>query len=265
MSEISEIYGRPIKSLGQNFLKNRDVAIAEAAHSYEKTVLEIGPGYGILTKELCKHAKKVVAVEKDANLYHFLKNEIKSKKLKLINKDFFKTSDEEIGTEDIDIVISNIPYNLSSKVVEWLFAHSKQAVLCLQKEFVEHMRASCDTENYSRLSVMSELCFSMTKILDVSRGNFYPVPKVDSAVIYLKPRQVKISEREKQLISLMMQHKNKTIRNALIDSHSYLKMRKPQITEAIKDIDNVTQRAYKLDPQQILAVARLASSALKEA
>src|SRR5690349_21760406 len=134
MAAVSEIYGRPIKSLGQNFLKNRDVAIAEAAHSYEKVVLEIGPGYGILTKELCKHAKRVIAVEKDANLYRFLTNEIKSKKLKLINKDFFKASDEELETEKIDIVIANIPYNLSSKVVEWLFTNSKQAVLCLQKE-----------------------------------------------------------------------------------------------------------------------------------
>ncbi|MDE1869483.1 MAG: ribosomal RNA small subunit methyltransferase A [Candidatus Micrarchaeota archaeon] len=264
MSAVNEIYGRPIKSLGQNFLKNRDIAIAEAAHSHGKIVLEIGPGYGILTGELCRHAKKVIAIEKDANLYKFLQSEIKSRKLKLINKDFFKASDEEIETESIDIMIANIPYNLSSKVVEWLFSNSKQAVLCLQKEFVEHMRASCDTENYSRLSVMSELCFSMTKILDVSRGNFYPVPKVDSAVIYLKPRDVRISEREKMLIGLMMQHKNKTIRNALIDSHRYLKMKKPEIAEKIKGLALISERAYKLPPKKILEVAKSAGKVLKK-
>ncbi|HVA82670.1 MAG TPA: 16S rRNA (adenine(1518)-N(6)/adenine(1519)-N(6))-dimethyltransferase RsmA [Candidatus Aquilonibacter sp.] len=263
MASINEIYGRPIKSLGQNFLKNQDIAIAEAAHSYDKVVLEIGPGYGILTKELCKHAKRVIAVEKDANLYRFLKNEIKSKKLNLIHKDFFKASDEELDTDKIEIVIANIPYNLSSKVIEWLFANSKQAVLCLQKEFVEHMRAKCDTENYSRLSVMSELCFSMTKILDVSRGNFYPVPKVDSAVIYLKPRQVKISQSEKRLINLMMQHKNKTMRNALVDSHKYLNLKKPEIAEKISGIELITERAYKLQPQKILEVAKMASKLLK--
>ncbi|MDE1845662.1 MAG: ribosomal RNA small subunit methyltransferase A [Candidatus Micrarchaeota archaeon] len=262
MLPTKEIYGRPIKSLGQNFLTNRDIAVAEAAHSYDKTVLEIGPGYGILTKELCKHAKKVVAVEKDANLYRFLKNEIKSRKLKIINKDFFKATAQEIEKESVEIVIANIPYNLSSKVIEWLFDNSKQAVLCLQKEFVEHMQASPGTENYSRLSVMSSLCFSITKILDVSRGNFYPAPKVDSAIIYMRPRQVKISEREKMLINLMMQHKNKTIRNALIDSHRYLKMDKPEIAQKIDGMENLSERAYKLTPEKMLEAARVAGKLL---
>ncbi|MDE1851051.1 MAG: hypothetical protein KGH54_04675, partial [Candidatus Micrarchaeota archaeon] len=160
-------------------------------------------------------------------------------------------------------MISNIPYNLSSKVIDWLLDHSMQAVLCLQKEFVEHMRAECNSESYSRLSVMSSLCFSITKIMDVSRGNFYPVPKVDSAIIYIKPKQFRPSEQEREKINLMMQHKNKRIRNALTDSHRYLRMEKSQIAEKIKRIEGINERAYKLGPQQILGIAREVSSALQ--
>ncbi len=260
------MYTRPIKSLGQNFLKNEDIARAEAVHAHGKKVLELGPGYGILTRELCREAKKVIAVEKDANLYRMLKGEIKSKKLKLINKDFFKVDDDELETDTIDIMIANVPYNLSSKVIEWLLEHSMQAVLCLQKEFVEHMLAKCDTPRYSRLSVMSELSFSVTKIMDVSRGNFYPVPRVDSAIIYLKPKQAKVSEEEARLISLLMQHKNKRLRNALIDSHSYLGMEKAQIIEATKSIskEQLEQRAYKLSPTQILETVKKIEKVLQK-
>lgn len=265
MAPISEMYARPVKSLGQNFLTNKDIAIAEAAHSNDKIVLEMGPGYGILTKELCKHAKKVISVEKDANLARFLKSEIKSRNFKLVSKDFFKATKDDLETETVDIMIANIPYNLSSRTIEWLFDNSKQAVLCLQKEFVEHMRAKCDTEKYSRLSVMSELCFSITKIIDVSRGNFYPIPRVDSAVIYLKPKKVSISKMQKEMIALMMQHKNKQIRNSIIDSHRYLKMTKPQISSSIEKLgDKINQRAYKLPPQEILEIARQLCTALQK-
>ncbi|MDE1855848.1 MAG: ribosomal RNA small subunit methyltransferase A [Candidatus Micrarchaeota archaeon] len=260
----TQMYARPIKALGQNFLKNETVAIAEAAHSYQKNVLEIGPGYGVLTKQLCKHASRVVAVEKDANLCRFLRTEVKSKRLRLINKDFFKATDEELQAADTDIMIANVPYNLSSKIIEWLLAHSMQAVLCLQKEFVQHMHAQCGTENYSRLSVMSSLCFSMTKIMDVPRGNFYPVPRVDSAVIYIKPKQQKVGKEEAQMINLLMQHKNKRVRNALIDSHRYLGMDKQVIASAIKNIDHGDERAYKLEPKQILEVAQQAIKALQK-
>jgi len=260
----TDMYAAPKKSLGQNFLKNEEIAIAEAVHGEDKNVLELGPGYGILTKQLCKRAKKVVAVEKDGNLYRLLEMEVRSKKLTLINKDFFKATDEELGAKNTDIMISNVPYNLSSKVIDWLLDHSMQAVLCLQKEFVDHMRAECNNENYSRLSVMSSLCFSMTKIMDVSRGNFYPVPKVDSAVIYIKPKQFRPTEQEREKINLMMQHKNKQIRNALIDSHSYLKMEKSQIAERIKGIEGISERAYKLTPTQILDIARRVQAALQK-
>lgn len=260
-----QMYTKPIKSLGQNFLKSEGIAEAEAVHAQGKVVVELGPGYGVLTKRLCKHAKGVVAVEKDANLYRLLKAEINSKKLRLIHADFFKLSDSEMGADKIEMMIANVPYNLSSKVIEWLLAHRMEAILCLQKEFVEHMTAKCDTDKYSRLSVMSELCFSVTKIMDVPRGNFFPVPKVDSAIIYIKPKEASLSADEMGMISLLMQHKKKRLRNALLDSHSYLNMDKSKISEAAKGLGHeLEERVFKLSPTEILEIARKIERALQK-
>src|SRR5438105_2856034 len=97
----TQMYIKPIKALGQNFLKSEAIARAEAAHAYGKNVLELGAGYGILTKELIKHANRVVSVEKDINLCRILSTEIKSKKFKLVKKDFFKASKEDLEADKI--------------------------------------------------------------------------------------------------------------------------------------------------------------------
>ena len=184
---------RTKKSLGQVFLVNPAVAEAEAAHSYDKTVLEVGPGPGILTAALCKNAKKVIAVEKDSLMCTILKHNVKSDRLRLINKDFFETTDDEIGLKSIDIMISNIPYNLSSSVIGWLGEKRMQAVLCLQKEFVDHMLAQPDTHNYSKLSVFTTLMFKVTKIMNVAKGKFqaYTKGRFDSYIPKAKGREDK--------------------------------------------------------------------------
>lgn len=243
------------KAFGQNFLINRSIAVAEAVHAEGKNVLEIGPGYGMLTRELCRHAKRVVAVEKDKTVYSALKREMRQKNLTVINKDFFDASDDELMLGSTQIVISNIPYNISSKVIEWLSAHRMEAVLCLQKEFVDHMLAKFGTGKYSKLSVMSYLTFSMTKIMNVSKGNFAPVPKVDSAIIYMKPKEAEISSKDMRVISLLMEHKKKTLRNALLGSHSYLGMGKQELAAAAEKLGEKDSRIFKMSPEELLEVA----------
>ncbi len=244
------------KQLGQNFLVNPEIAKAEAVHGEGKNVLEIGPGYGILTKELCQIANSVVAVEKDSIIYSLLKREMKQKNLTLINKDFFETTDEELNVDKMHIMISNIPYNLSSKVIEWLANHKMEAVLCLQKEFVEHMLAKPNTRKYSKLSVVSSLLFSIKKIMAVSKGNFVPMPKVNSTVIYMKPKDAKISKEELRILSLLMEHKKKTLRNALIDSSSYLNIGKQQLAGMAEKLPEKEERVFKLPPEKIVEIAR---------
>ncbi len=254
---------RTKKSLGQVFLVNSGIAEAEAAHSYDKTVIEIGPGPGILTNALCRNAKKVIAVEKDSDMCTILKHHVKSKRLKLINKDFFDATDEELELGKVDIVIANIPYNLSSKIIDWLGEKNMQAVLCLQKEFVEHMLAVPDTRSYSRLSVTTSLMFKVTKIMSVPKGNFRPIPKVDSTIIYMKPKEVKMEKRALGMIGLIMQHKKKTVMNAIQDSHSYLGKEKKELSQICAGISHRNERVFKLGPQEILKVATELDSLLK--
>ncbi len=247
---------RSKRSLGQVFLVNTRIAEAEAAHAYDKVVLEIGPGTGTLTKELCRNAKKVIAVEKDSSLYEILRSEMDFANLVLINKDFFDASSKELELDKVDIVIANIPYNISGKVIEWLSERKMQAVLCLQKEFVQHMLAKPDTPDYSRLSVMTSLLFRVNKIIAVPKGNFRPIPKVDSVVIYMKPLNVRITRRQAMLIGLIMQHKKKTVRNAIIDSRSHLGIDKARLAGIAGHVSNSDQRVFKMSPAQILEIAK---------
>ncbi len=243
--------------MGQVFLVNRDIAMNEAEHAYEKTVLEIGPGHGILTLELCKKAKKVIAVEKDKLLYDELKRNYNIENLELINADFLDLTEKDIDYNSIDIVISNIPYVISSKIIAWIVKHKKEAVLCLQKEFVEHMMAAPGTREYTKLSVFSSLALSISEIMVVDRGNFNPIPSIDSEIIYIRPKHgSNISEEEWMVINALMQHKKKTVRRAILDSESYLNLGKKTADMISKEESYSSKRIFAMDPEEILGLAK---------
>lgn len=250
----------PKKSLGQRFLINSEIARREAAFAKGKGVIEIGPGYGILTKELAKVAKSVVAVELDHTLFLFLKGNIAEKNVRLINKDFLKTNAEELELETAEIIVANVPYSISSKVIEFVAEHGLEAVLCMQKEFVERMLARSGTREYSRLSVMSQLSFSMEKVLEVGRRNFYPVPKVDSCVMHLRAKGTTISPKNKEIISELMIHKKKTVRNAILCSSNYFKMKKEELREIAEGLAEKDTRIFQMKPQELVALAEKIST-----
>ncbi len=246
---------RSPKRLGQVFLLNEAVAKAEAAHAYNKRVLEIGPGRGMLTKELCRTASSVTAVEVDKRLYTQLKLTLRQDNLRLINADFFSLSDEELGLSGIEILISNIPYALSSKTIGWIISRGKEAVLCMQREFVEHMLAKAGTPSYSKLSVISSLSLSITEIMPVPKSSFYPVPKVDSTVIYLKPRELRLSESEKQALSCLMQHKKKRLKNAIEDARLSLGLGREAAHKLAAQLPECEERVFRISPEGLLAIS----------
>ncbi len=253
---------RKVHRMGQVFLVNQHIAEVEAEHALGKTVLEIGPGQGILTKVLLKKAKKVIAVEKDPLLANSLGARIRSRKLYLINKDFLDTSEDELELSAIDIMISNIPYSLSGRIIEWLAEKQMQAVLCLQKEFVAHMLAKPDMREYSKLSVVTALSFRVTKIIDVPRGNFRPVPLVDSAVIYMKPLGSRIDKETMAVLNALMQHKKKTVRNAMMDSEEAFGKTKREMSRIMEKVSQSGRRAFKMNPQELLVLAKELSVSL---
>ncbi len=180
---------RAKKSLGQNFLINPKVAeriSLDASISKEDVVLEIGPGTGHLTKYLLIQAKKVIAVEKDDNLIKNLaekfKKEVEENKLILIKEDIL-----DFNTEQNYKIVANIPYNITGAILKKFLSEKNKPesmTLMVQKEVAERIIARNGKESLLSISVKA---YGEPKILfKVSRGNFYPSPNVDSAVITIK-------------------------------------------------------------------------------
>lgn len=245
---------RPRRRLGQNFLLDGRIAESEAVHCTGKNVVELGPGLGILTRELCKVARSVVAVEIDQLLYRMLKSSMGEPNLSVINADFFSLSGRELA--GVDMLASNVPYQLSSKLLLWLTLHGIPSIVCMQEEFVNRMLAKPGTDSYSRLGVFCALRFSATKLMKVPSSAFYPVPRVESRVVYLKPLKTDVSEKDMHIISLIMEHKNKRLRNAVEDSSRMLGISKAAAREAADSLSFSQFRVSKMEPQQILESAR---------
>ncbi len=245
---------KPNRRLGQCFLRNRAIAVLESEYGRGKRVVEIGPGFGILTKELCSVAQSVVSIEKDSKVYNLVAPTMRFENLTLLNRDFFDVEYEKL--KDPQILISNIPYNISSRVIEWLSMHNIPAILCMQKEFVQHMMATPNSGHYSRLSVISNLAFKIEKLADVPRGDFYPIPNVDSIVINISPKRKRISPDEHRIITLLMSHSSKRLRNSLSDSHAQIGRSKAELRSLADSMEEGDLRPCEMEPNAILEVSK---------
>ena len=217
------------KKLGQHFLRDRNILKKEVktAAVRGKIVLEVGPGDGRLTEEIIKAgAKKTYAVEKDSRFAGYLREKFMGEnRIEIIEGDFLKIK----IPEDVEIILGNIPYYISSKIIFRLKNRNiKRAVFVVQKEFAEKMVANAGESNYGRLSVTSQLSFDVDLIQKVPKHLFTPPPKVDSAIILLKPKKTKLSEKEENLIRTLFQHKNKKIRNSIPDAGDKWASKRPR-------------------------------------
>ncbi|MFA5076951.1 MAG: 16S rRNA (adenine(1518)-N(6)/adenine(1519)-N(6))-dimethyltransferase RsmA [Candidatus Micrarchaeia archaeon] len=208
------------KSLGQHFLRDTNMLAKEARllGPQGKTVLEIGPGDGRLTEQLLTAgAKQVIAVEKDFSLVKVLEGKFKGRPVHIIHADFLEISPAKLGK--IHKIIGNIPYYISSPILFKLREFEfENALLMVQEEFARKMVAQPGTSGYGRLSVTSQLFYSVKYVQKVRRSLFFPAPKVDSAIILLEKKQVQGTEALEGTIRSIFQHKNRTVRNALLSS-----------------------------------------------
>ena len=257
------------KNLGQNYLidKNkRDQIINFGDISKEDIVLEIGAGIGTLTIELAKRAKKVIAIEQDSNICEILNRRLKEEKIdnvELINEDALK-----IEFPKFNKIVSNLPYQISSPITfKFLDYDFDSAVLMYQKEFGDRMNGEVGSKNYSRLSAMLYFKCDVNTLTDVSCESFIPKPKVDSVVIGLTPKESELNSDEFNVYSkfckALFQHRNKKIRNALIDSrHVVSNLDKKEIKKRLNDIsdeklnDYLTKRVIVLSPEEILFISK---------
>lgn len=185
----------PKKSLGQNFLHSEAIIkdIVRAGNLSKKdTVLEVGPGKGILTAELLKTAGKVISVEKDDRLIPFLeeqfKKEISEGKFTLVHDDILSVDPSDYGLQTTNYkLVANIPYYITGQIFRKFLSgenNPSSIVLLVQKEVAERIITRDSKESILSLSVKAY--GEPTYVRTVSAGNFFPKPNVDSAVLAIK-------------------------------------------------------------------------------
>ena len=217
----------PKKSLGQNFLLNRDIIkkIVELGEiTNDSTIIEIGPGTGILTEEILKKKpKKFIAIEKDEDLYQKLKKKFKSD-LELINQDVL-TINWEVFSKQKVLVFGNLPYNISAKLlIDWTRLNNlnnifKRFILMFQKEVADRIVADVNSSKYGRLTILTNWKMKAKKIIDIDPENFYPKPKVKSSLVYFEPKDnfftFKNSKNLEKVTNIFFQNKRKMIKKPL--------------------------------------------------
>ncbi|PJE50411.1 MAG: ribosomal RNA small subunit methyltransferase A [Candidatus Yanofskybacteria bacterium CG10_big_fil_rev_8_21_14_0_10_36_16] len=234
---------RPKKSMGQNFLVNEGTykKITETLElKPNETVIEVGPGLGILTDFLATTGANVIAVEKDDNLSEYLKNKFQYyKNVKIINEDIllFKPNDYKKQIVDCSVV-GNIPYYLTSRLIRnifesnnWKETKPKQVVLMIQKEVARRITARPPKMSLLAVSVQY---YSKPKVISkVPRTNFYPQPEVDSAIIKMLPHKSSVSG---------------------VDDEKFFKVVKAGFSEKRKKISNNLSKQLKIDKQKIIKI-----------
>jgi 16S rRNA (adenine1518-N6/adenine1519-N6)-dimethyltransferase len=210
------------RRLGQHFLTRKSILdrIAEAACGVAvPLVVEIGPGKGALTESLLERAGKVIAIEVDPHLVHYLRQKfrdaIEQGRLEVLEGDVLKT--DFSGA----VIAGNLPYYITSPILAKLFAmgeHWSRAVFLVQSEVAERLAAQPGTRDFGYLSVETQVHARPEILFAVPRDAFRPPPKIDSAVVRLERRSVfEVPDPIAFLkfASLCFRHKRKTLRNNL--------------------------------------------------
>jgi 16S rRNA (adenine1518-N6/adenine1519-N6)-dimethyltransferase len=191
---LQEIHVSPVKTLGQNFLHDQNLArwiVDQAQIAADDYVLEIGPGLGALTKFLLKKGARVLAIEKDTRLANFLRERFSHRQLEVLNIDALKFDARILFTHRRVKLLGNLPYNISSALLLKFLAYPSPMSLwlfTLQKEMAMRLSAQPSTRDYSTLTLRVQLRHQVKYLRTVSATVFFPRPEVDSAVVRILPR-----------------------------------------------------------------------------
>ncbi len=222
------------KGLGQNFLLDPQVLdkIADAA-DIDDGVLEVGPGFGVLTKRLCQTGKKVVSVEIDKRLIPVLDFTLQEfDNVKIIEKDILKTDVKALIDEEFDgkkiSVAANLPYYITTPIITKLIEEKlpiKNIVVMVQKEVAERIAAKPGKKDYGAISVLCQYYTNPRLVTIVPKGSFYPAPKVDSAVLCMEVQDkpnVEVSDEKLffKVVKAAFAQRRKTLLNCLSSGFS---------------------------------------------
>ena len=232
----------PNKSRGQNFLCDRNIAnnIANIiVNNRSKFGLEIGGGLGSLSEILINiYKENLTIVEYDKALYnHLIK---KYPNINIIHKDILTVNIEDINKENLKFdIYGNIPYNIASPIMEWLFCDCYQkwnyAVFMVQSDFANRLIAKPNTEDYSALTLFANFMSEIKLEYNVSKEVFYPKPNVESSIISIIPKNIdfEILNIFKSVSKTLFHNRRKNIKNNFINS-PYINIEKNKIDEILE-------------------------------
>ncbi len=252
------------KSLGQNFLIDSNIIkkIVNLIAINNKNILEIGPGKGALTDEILKNKpKSLTLIEKDFLICKELKLKYNNyKNVEIYNKDFLQF-DLEKKLKKKSIIFGNLPYNISSQILvkiikfkTWPPKYS-DIVLMFQKEMAERIIGTFNTSKYGRLSILTNYRLNIIKRFNVSPNCFFPKPKVNSSVLFLKPREkvlnnIKNIENLEKITNIFFSNKRKMINKSIKKIFNKDKL------SLIKDLD-LESRPADLKPEKYYEITEL--------
>ena len=214
---------RAKKRFGQHFLTDRhylERIVAAIDPRPGDTMVEIGPGTGLMTERLLQRLERLHVVEIDRDLAQALRERFPAQRLVVHEADVLEF---EFAALPAPLrIVGNLPYNVSTPILFRVAAAAprlQDAVFMLQREVVERMVARPGTPAYGRLSVMLQYRFAMESLLDVPAGAFTPAPKVESAVVRMVPLderrpRARDEERFAAIVAAAFSQRRKTLRNA---------------------------------------------------
>lgn len=212
------------KRYGQNFLVDSNITnkIAKLITNKNLNIIEIGPGDGKLTEKILQYEpKKLILIEIDKDLIPLLKNKFGERKnIKIHNQDILNYEFQE----DLELIISNLPYNISSQILVkfcLLEKQPKRLILMFQKEFADRLL----DKKINSLNSLISCFFDIKKEFNVSKNCFIPIPKVDSSVLSFKRKEsflIQKKEIENYIIfkRKIFSQKRKSLKNLLKDYKS---------------------------------------------
>lgn len=254
------------KGLGQNFLVNPTVCPKIAEYGYAQPgfgILEIGTGFGTLTAELAKGADKVTAVEIDKRLLPVLEETLSEfNNVHIINDDIMKVDLRALIETEFSgmktAVCANLPYYITSPVIMLLLESEipvEAITVMVQKEAAQRLCAKVGTRQAGAVTAAVQFYGTAEKLFDVSRGSFMPAPKVDSAVIQIKPdNRYRSMVKDKQLFFRIVRgafsQRRKTMANSL---SSMLGVQKEEIYSCLEKLGlDKNTRAEQLSMEQLI-------------
>ena len=247
---------RASRGLGQHFLIDERVArrqVERASIQEGETVLEVGPGLGVLTRILGTRARRVIAIEKDRRLADALR--ALGGPIEVVHGDALK-----VEWPAFDVMVSNLPYRISSPVTFRLLDRPfDRAVLMFQREFAERLIARPGTKDYSRLTVNVAHRAECEILERVPRSAFHPQPRVDSAIVRLVRRAPAYHAMDETsfhaVVDATFLHRRKTIANALRLEWRRFDTDRDRWRETLLSLPFLDRRAGDLSPAEFATLA----------